>query len=186
MLLALGPLLLDTTVRTVVVGVLDGTGPASIAGADAVWLRHPTVDQVVATSRATGLPVGVTVDDVAALDDLVAAGAVAIECDSPGAIDVALDRQVTMWCPGPQADRATEAGVPAERVVREPGAAGDATSVGVTVTGHGPRTWGEAVRAGHGGARVVRTADVRSLRRVVTVMDRLTVARTATGRGVAP
>lgn len=186
MLLALGPLLLDTTVRAVVVGVLDGTGPASIAGADAVWLRRPTADQVVATSRDTGLPVGVTVDDVAALEDLVAAGAVAVECDSPGAIDAALDRQVTMWCPPAQADRAIGGGVPAERLVRESGDAGAATVVGVTIAGHGPRTWGEVAGAVHAGARVVRTTDVRSVRRVVTVMDQLTLARAAAGREVAP
>lgn len=182
MLLALGPLLLDTAARTVVVGVLDGAGPGAAVGADAVWLRRPTADQVASVSRDTGLPVGVTVDDVTALDELVAAGAVAIECVSLATVDVALGRQLTMWCSPVQADRAIGAGVPVERIVCEPAEAGAPTVVGATIAGDGPCAWGEVLRVADAGARVVRTTDVRSVRRVVTVIDRLASARSATGR----
>ena len=183
MLLALGPLLLDTTVRTVVVGLVDEAGPASCAGADAVWLGSPTPRQVASTGRATGLPVGVTVEDVDGLDDLVAAGAVAVECGVPEAVSAARDLQLTMWCRSGQAERATAAGVAPEHIVRT---AADVAAgvVGLTVDGDGPHTWGEVVRATHAGARVVRTTDVRSVRRVVTVMDRLARARAAAGQGV--
>ena len=187
MLLALGPLLLDTTVRTVVVGVLDGIAPASMAraaaGADVVWLRSsPTPDQVGSAGRETGLPVGVT-DVTGALDDLVAAGAVAIECGSSGAVDVAAHCGLTMWCLPSQVERALAAGVPRERIISEPVGDG-ATVAGATIGGAGPGTWGEVVRAVQGGARVVRTTDVRAVRRVVTVTDRLLAARRPADRPV--
>ena len=186
MLLALHPLLLEAAARTIVVGVLDGSARASIAGADAVWLDSPTAEQVASAVRDTRLPVGVTVDDVSALDGLLAAGATAVECGSPGIVEVARDRGLSLWCPATQADRAIAIGLPAERIVSELGSSGGATVVGTTVAGDGPGTWGAVVRAVHGGARVVRTTDVRSVRRVVTVMDRLAVARAATGQRVAP
>lgn len=176
MLLAIGSSLLDTTVRTVVVGLLDGAGPTSIAGADALWLPSPTPERVAATSRDTGLPVGVTLDDLGALGELVAAGAVAIECASLAAIAAARDLQLTMWCSSGQAARAVDAGVAPERIVREQGW-GVATAVGVSVVGHGPGTWGEVVRATRAGARVVRTTDVAAVRRVVSVLDRLAAER---------
>ena len=186
MLLALGPLLLDTTDRTVVVGVLDGIAPGSMAsaaaGADVVWLRAPSPEHVETVGRETGLPVGVT-DDVGALDDLVAAGAVAVECSSSGAIGLALRGEVALWCAPSQARQALGAGVPPERIVSEPGDRGRSV-VGATVAGQGPGTWGEVVRALHGGAGVVRTTDVRAVRRVVSVADRLRAARPSSDRTV--
>lgn len=181
MLLALGPLQLDTTVRTVVVGVLDGVAPGAMAGAaagaDAVWfLSSPSPQQVRAATGETGLPVGVTGD--AELQDLVSAGAVAIECGPADAVDVAAQLGLTIWCGASRVDQALAAGVPRARIVSEPGADGS-TVAGATVTGAGPGTWGEVIRAVHGGARVVRTTDVRSVRRVVTVADRLLAARPA-------
>lgn len=183
MLLALGPLQLDTAVRTVVVGVVTGSAPAAVehaaTGADAVWLCDAApAGQVAQLCRETGLPIGVTVDDLDLdlLDELVAAGAAAIESGSPGAVEAAAVRRLAMWCDPVQADRARQAGIPAERLVCE--AAPGGTGVpGATVAGAGPATWGAVVRAVHDGARVVRTADVRSVRRVVTVTDRLRSAR---------
>lgn len=186
MLLALGPLLLDTTDRTVVVGVLDGIAPGSMAtaaaGADVVWLRSPSPEHVGTASRETGLPVGVT-DDVDALDDLVAAGAVVVECNSSGAIGLALRGDVALWCAPPQAQQALGAGVPRDRIISEPGEVGRSV-IGATVHGDGPGAWGEVVRAVRAGAGVVRTTDVRSVRRVVTVADRLRAARPTADRTV--
>lgn len=189
MLLALGPLQLDTRGRTVVVGLPEGADQTSVAiaaaGADALWLRSPTAAQVAAATQHTGLAVGVTVADPGSLDDLVRAGAVAVECASTVAVDAALARHLALWCPPSQAVHAVAAGVPPERVVCEPGATGATTVPGVTVAGTGPPVWGEVVRAAMAGARVVRTSDVRSVRRVVTVVDRLvTVRDAATGRVV--
>lgn len=186
MLLALGPLLLDTTDRTVVVGVLDGIAPGSMAtaaaGADVVWLCSPSPDHVETASSETGLPVGVT-DDVDALDDLVAAGAVVVECSSSGAIGLALRGEVALWCAPDQTRQALGAGVPPERIISEPGDGGRSVA-GATVAGEGPGTWGEVVRAVHAGAGVIRTTDVRAVRRVVTVADRLRAARPSADRTV--
>lgn len=186
MLLALGPLLLDTTDRTVVVGVLDGVAPGPMAtasaGADVVWLHSPSPEHVQMASRETGLPVGVS-DDVDALDELVAAGAVAVECSSSGAIGLALRGEVALWCAPGQARQALGAGVPPERIISEPGDGGRSVA-GATVAGEGPGTWGEVVRAVHAGAGIVRTTDVRAVRRVVTVADRLRAARPSADRAV--
>lgn len=192
MLLALGPLVVDTTVRTVVVGVLDGSSAAqtpSLPGADAAWLTSPTAEAVASMLDATGLPVGVTVHDPSTLDGLVSAGAVAVECGSVAALDEAAHREVALWCSPDQVDRALAAGAPPERIVCDPGDARITTAgatAGATVAGRGPAAWGEVARAVHGGARVVRTGDVRSVRRVVTVLDRLAAARAAARPEVAP
>lgn len=188
MLLALGPLVVDTTVRTVVVGVLDGSSAAqtpSLPGADAAWLTSPTAEAVASMLDATGLPVGVTVHDPSTLDGLVSAGAVAVECGSVAALDEAAHGEVALWCSPDQVDRALAAGAPPERIVCDPGDARIPTA-GATVAGRGPAAWGEVARAVHGGARVVRTGDVRSVRRVVTVLDRLAAARAAATPAVAP
>ena len=186
MLLALGSLLLDTTDRTVVVGVLDGIAPGSMAqaaaGADVVWLRSPSPEHVGTARRETGLPVGVT-DEVAALDDLVAAGAVAVECLSAEALDLARLADVALWCTPSRAGQALSSGVPPERIISEPGH-GATTVAGATVAGEGPGAWGEVVRAVRAGAGVIRTTDVRSVRRVVTVADRLRAARPSADRTV--
>jgi hypothetical protein len=185
-LLALGPLLLDTTDRTVVVGMLDGIAPGAMAkaaaGADVVWLRSPSPEHVGTAGRETGLPVGVT-DDVGALGDLVAAGAVAVECDAADAVDHALRNGVTLWCGPVQAGQALAAGVARDRIISEPGDGGRAV-IGATVVGAGPGTWGHVVRMLGAGAGVVRTTDVRAVRRVVTVADRLRAARPSVDRTV--
>ena len=184
MLLALGPLQLDTTVRTVVVGVDTGTGPVEHAasGADAVWLCDgATAGRLEQLRQATGLPIGVSVEDLDRLDELVAAGAVALESGSVGAVEAAAHQGLTLWCDPAQAEQARRAGVPRERLVCEPAAGGSAVP-GATVAGTGPATWGAVARVVHDGARVVRTTDARSVRRVVTVADRLRAAHLARHR----
>jgi hypothetical protein len=179
-LLALGPLQLDATDRTVVVGVAtrSGTVEHAAGGADAVWLcAGATAGRVDQLRRGTGLPIGVTVEDLDGLDELVAAGAVALESGSPGAVASAIRRGLALWCDPAQAAQARQAGVPEELVICE-GAPGPGVPA-ATLAGTGPGTWGAAARAVHDGARVVRTADVRSVRRVVTVADRLRRARLA-------
>jgi hypothetical protein len=180
-LLALGPLQLDTTVRTVVVGVVDGADLTGVAqpvnGADALWLRAPcTPEQAAVVCRDGGLPVGVTVDDLEMLDELVAAGAVAIESTSPDAVAAAAARRLSLWCTPAQAHQARRAGVDGAHIVQEPGAPDAGGVPGTTVEGYGPATWGAVARAVHDGCRAVRTVDVRSVRRVVTVADRLLAA----------
>lgn len=183
--LALGPLQLDPTVRTVVVGLV--TVPASPCveplgrGADVLWLPGAARPGHVADAVGrSGLPVGVTVDDPALLGDLVGAGAVAFE--PSGAVDVTdlLGTEgLAVWCTPAQARRAVEAGISQDRIVVEPGGSDDPGCPGVTVVGAGPATWGAVLRDLLAGARVVRITDVASARRVVTVADRLLSARAA-------
>ena len=174
--LALGPLQLDTAVRTVVVGLADAADSHALAGADAAWLTSPTPSRV-ATLAGTGLPVGVTVAEVASLRELVDAGAVAVAC--PSAADVARQPSLTLWSSPAQATEAVAAGLPPERLVCEPGDRHIAAVAGTTVEGGGPAAWGQVVRDVLAGARVVRTDDVAAVRRVVTVLDRLVAARHA-------
>lgn len=180
MLLALGPLQLDATDRTVVVGVVtrSGTVEHAVAGADAVWLcDDATAGRVEQLRRGTGLPVGVTVEDLDRLDELVAAGVVALETGSPDAVEAAVRHRLTLWGDPSQAARARGADVPEELIVCQ-GAPGPGVPA-ATLAGTGPGTWGAAARAVHDGVRVVRTTDARSVRRVVTVADRLRRAHRA-------
>lgn len=183
MLLAIGPLQLDTTVRTVVVGMVGAVDARSVddalACADAVWLLEPRSADEVTAACQRGRPVGVTVEDLGLLEELVAAGAVAVESASPGAVDAVAHHGVALWSDPELARRAIDAGVPPERLVTERGGPG---VHGATVAGVGPAVWGEVVRALLDGARVVRTTDVRAVRRVAAVTDRLVTARTATER----
>ena len=180
MLLALGPLQLDTTARTVVVGLVASADPACVeqasVGADALWFQRASTAQVADAGRRSGLPVGVTVEHLDLLAELAGAGAVAVELASAD-LDVAhaarLD-DLGLWCTPAQARRALEVGVSPDRVVTEGGGAG---VPGATVPGDGPATWGAVLRTVEGGARVVRTTDVAAVRRVVTVVDRLAAAR---------
>lgn len=185
MLLALGPLQLDTASRTIVVGLADRLHDPTLAGADAAWLAAPTADRV-ATLAGAGLPVGVTVADLAMLGELVHAGAVAVACPDDDVVDAAVDLALTLWCSPAQAARATAVGVPPDRVVCEPGNPGTAPVAGTTVAGEGPAAWGQVVRHVLAGARVVRTQDVASVRRVVTVLDRLVAARGAARQEASP
>jgi hypothetical protein len=133
----------------------------------------------------SGLPVGVTADDPALLRELVAAGAVAVE--PTGAVDVAdlaTTERLALWCGPAEARRAIDAGVRPDRIVVESDDGGALGTAGATVAGSGAATWGAIVRSVLGGARVVRTADVRAARRVVTVVDRLLAARSAASQGV--
>lgn len=185
MLLALGPLQLDTASRTVVVGLADRLHDPTLAGADAAWLAAPTADRVAALAGA-GLPVGVTVADVAMLPELVHAGAVAVAGPEDDVVDAAADLALTLWCSSAQAAHAATVGVPPDRVVCEPGDPGTAPVAGTTVEGEGPAAWGQVVRHVLAGARVVRTQDVASVRRVVTVLDRLAAARGAGPQEASP
>jgi hypothetical protein len=184
-LLALGPLQLDTASRTVVVGLADRLHDPTPAGADAAWLAAPTAERV-ATLAGAGLPVGVTVVDVAMLPELVHAGAVAVAGPDGAVVDAAVDLALTLWCTPAQAARAATAGVPPDRVVCEPGDPGAAPVAGTTVEGDGPAAWGQVIRHVLAGARVVRTTDVASVRRVVTVLDRLVAARGAGRQEASP
>ena len=168
------PTRVDATPRTVIVGLVEAAALEAVeqaaTGADALWLRSATPEQVAAAIRATGLPVGVTSDDVTALEELVDAGAVALESATEGALALAAARGLTAWCRPAQGDGALARGVSVAKVVVE-------GRTGVTVAGDGPAAWGAVVRAVHGGATVLRTTDVRSVRRVVAVTDRLVSAR---------
>jgi hypothetical protein len=185
-LLALGPLQLDTTMRTVVIGVADSPDDACVdlatAGADAVWLRGAaTVAQVRAAAERCARPIGVTVDDLDRAAELEAAGAAAVEVRSPDAdADVAgLGSRpgLSLWCVPDVARRALDAGVAPERLIIEGGSWDGPGVVGATVVRDGPATWGSVVHALLEGAGAVRTTDARSVRRVVTVADRLLSAR---------
>ncbi len=178
MLLALGPTLLDTQVRAVVIGVVDDASQAAIerasAGADGLWLRSATPDGVERARRSSGLPVGATVDDLAALEELVAAGAAGVECPAQDAAELASSSGLVLWCTPRQADGARAAGVTDSKLVVE-------GRTGATIEGEGPPAWGAVVRAVGTGAGVVRTTDVPAVRRVVTVTDRLRAARARRG-----
>ena len=168
------PTVVDAPRRTLVIGLVEVPTSEALqqaaTGADALWLRSATPDQVAAAVRATGLPVGVTSDDVTALEELVDAGAVAVESAAEDALALAAARGLTVWCSQTQAQGALPRGVSETLIVVE-------GRTGVTVAGVGPAAWGAVVRAVHGGAAVLRTADVRSVRRVVAVTDRLLDAR---------
>lgn len=185
MLLALGPLQLDTMARTVVIGLADsldrGCIEAAATGADAVWLRRgATVAQVSeAVERCGGRPVGITVDDLDRPIDLAAAGAVAVEVRTS---DVDVDelasvRGLSLWCTPGLARRALGAGVVAERLMVEGGPWDGPGVVGSTVVGEGPSAWGAVVRAVQDGVGAVRTTEPRAVRRVVAVADRLVAAQ---------
>lgn len=178
--LALGSLQLHPTVRTVVVGLLEASAarvePLEMA-ADALWLRGPvTPAHVAEVCERTGLPVGVTVDHADLASELVAAGAVALEAASAAVdvVDEAGPSAVALWCTPADARRAGEAGVAPDRIIVEGGGPGIA---GITVDGAGPAAWGAVLGSVFDGVRVVRTADARAVRRVVTVADRLLAAR---------
>lgn len=173
------PTVMDPRLRTVVIGLVDEPGHAALeraAKADALWLRSATSDEVAAVTRTSQLPVGATAGDLGLLEELVAAGAVAVECAAEGAVELAASRGLMLWCDPGQVDQAVAAGVPAARLVVE-------ARNGATVAGEGPAAWGAVVRAVQGGATAVRTTDVRSVRRVVAVTDRLRAARTTAGAG---
>lgn len=184
MLLAPGPLQRDATAPTVVVGLADGPGRLDVArvapGADVVWLGRPaTAAQVQEVAARSGRPVGITLDGPAPLAELRAAGAVAVEL---GAGDVDLPEVVAvdglgLWCGPATARRALDAGLAPDRLIVEGGPWTGPGETGATVPGAGPSAWGAALRAVLGGAGVVRTTDVRALRRVVAVTDRLVAAR---------
>lgn len=182
MLLALGPLQLDTAVRTVVVGLVDGSDTSSVehatVGADAMWLRRSATPNRVAAVRRTGLPVGVTADDVTELRDLVEAGAVAVECGAHGAVELAAAADLVLWCTAQQAEDARACGVAGSKLVVE-------GSTGATVEGQGPAAWGAVTRAVLAGAGVVRTGDLGAVRRVATVADRLLAARQRSAQGAS-
>lgn len=185
MLLALGPLQLDTAVRTAVVGLTDSLAPGDIeraaVGADLLWLRRVGGSGVTEAARRSGLPVGVTDPEACSLDELIEAGAVAVERTS-GDLDVAdlarLDR-IGLWCGPDVARQALAAGVACERLVVEGASSSDEVAGGTTLAGDGPAVWGAVIRAVLGGSVVVRTTDPRSVRRVVAVTDRLQRAHRA-------
>lgn len=186
---ALGPLPLDSMVRTVVVGVLGDGPPGEVTRwatrGDAVWLgSNPTPAQVAAVRSGTGLPVGATIEEPAQLGALVDAGIAAVECTAPAAVAAVLAADLFLWCGPEQAAQALAAGVPSERIVCEGDRVG-AAQAGVTVAGDGPAAWGQVVRAVHAGAKVVRSSDVGSVRRVVAVLDRIAASRAAGRRPVA-
>lgn len=149
-----------------------------------MWLAHPTPEAVADARDRTGLPVGVTVADLEALADLVAAGAVAVEAaDLPAGIT--WPEGLVNWCAPAQAHRALDDGVPAERIIVERIDAAGPGFTGATVPGEGPTAWGAILARVEAGVRVVRTQDPRSVRRVVTVADRLLEARAAALAGAA-
>lgn len=184
MLLALGPLQLDTTMRTVVIGVADSPDDACVdmatAGADAVWLRgEATVAQVRAATERCARPIGVTVGDLDRSAELEAAGAVAVEMRFSDAdvAGLASHPGLSLWCVPDVARLALDAGVAPERLIVEGGPWDGPGVVGATVVGDGPATWGLVVHALLEGAGAIRTTDARAVRRVVTVADRLLSAR---------
>ena len=186
MLLALGPLQLDTTTRTVVIGVADSPDDACIdratSGADAVWLRGAaTMAQVRAAAQRCARPIGVTVDDLGRSAELEAAGAVAVEVRARHAdADLAglgSHAGLGLWCVPGLVRRALDAGVAPERLIVEGGPWDGPGVAGATVVGDGPSTWGSVVHVLLEGAGAIRTTDARAVRRVVTVTDRLLSAR---------
>lgn len=184
MLLALGPLQLDTAAGTVVVGLADSLAPGCVeraaVGADLVWLqRAGTGAEVAEAAERAELPVGATVEEAAALDDLLAAGLAAVELRSGAAdaVDAVPGSGSALWCTPGSARRALDAGIAPDRIIVE-GHDGSGPGLrGTTIAGDGPAAWGSVVRAVLDGTAVVRTTDVQAVRRVVTVVDRLVAAR---------
>ena len=178
MLLALGPVQLDAADSVVIFGIAEAGGlegrPRASTSCDLVWLRGTvTPEQVSVARQLYDVPVGVDVDDVDLLPELAECGAVAAELRSPNptSFTVALERGLTLWCTAADAKRAAAAGYEPSRIVVEAGAGPGVP--GVTQYVDGPGGWGSVFAAVVSGARVVRTTDVRSVRRVVAVTDRL-------------
>ena len=188
--LALGSTQLDLTRRAAVVGLVEPGADAADtvrratalrdAGADVVWLRRPPttpVDEVVGpVALALGSPVGADAVDRAEVDALAAAGAVLVGLASgrPDALARAEEHGLTVYLDGTPG---TSVGLAPSRLVVE-GHLGDATAIhGCTVHGAGPATWARVVVALQAGALVVRTVDVKAVRRVATVTARLLDAR---------
>lgn len=203
--LALGSQQLDLTARSVVVGLLEPADPPRSLdvdairlvddGADAVWVAAgaSTIADVAALVPRLDRAVGADVADAGAVDELAAAGvaAVGVPADRPDVLDAAARRGMTVLIGGPgqvvdAARRARGAGLAESRLVLDDVADGAGLGVGgITAGGAGPATWGAVAAALERGAGVVRTVDVRSVRRVATVVARLQRAR-AIDEGGAP
>lgn len=188
--LALGTTQLDLTPRAAVVGLVEPgldaahavrrTSELCAAGADAVWLRRssqaPVTDLVAEIVTTIGCPLGVDAFDRGDVQAVAGAGAalVGLASGRPDAIAAAEEHGLAVYLDGTPG---TSLGLAPSRLVVE-GHLGEDTAIhGCTVRGEGPATWARAVVALRAGALVLRTVDVRAVRRVATVTARLLAAR---------
>lgn len=170
--LVLGSQRIDLRDRTVVVALVEGA-PVPVAGADAVWARSSHCDRALVA--AAGVPVGADAVDADEVERLAAAGVAVVALGSPGgdALAAARAHELSVLVPSLPAP----GGLEPVRVLVESCAPVDGAVACCTVDGTGPAAWARAVGAVGTGVRVVRTSDVRSVRRAVTVADRLVAAR---------
>lgn len=170
--LVLGSQRIDLRDRTVVVAVVDGA-PMAVAGADAVWARSECCDRDLVA--AAGVPVGADAADAADVARLADAGVALVGLpsndDEARAVAAARDLSVLLRAVPLPGD------IDEPRVLVEACTPVDGAVACCTVDGRGPAAWARAVGAVEAGVRVVRTGDVRSVRRALTVADRLVEAR---------
>jgi hypothetical protein len=173
--LVLGSQRIDLRDRTVVVAMVDGA-PVAVPGADVVWARSSCCDRDRVV--AAGLPVGTDAADAADVERLARAGVAVVALGSldEEAIAVAAARDLSVLLPA----RPVSGDIDAARVLVEACTPVADAAACCTVTGTGPPAWARAVGAVAAGVRVVRTSDARSVRRAVTVADRLVAARKRT------
>jgi len=143
-------------------------------GADALWCTTPIVDD----AAAAGLPVGAEARDAGDVERLAAAGVALVGIragDHDACRAAASDGRTVLVQPADVA--AARALVPPERLLVDAPRPVDGAVACCSPDLAGPAAWGEVAAALAAGVRVVRSAEVRSARRVATVLERLRRAR---------
>ena len=171
---ALGPDAYDLTSRCLVIATLPATDldaaaglVAASAGADVIEVTDP--DAVTALAAVLpGVPLAISSDRLDAVEAAYQAGAVLGTCPDPAALALAARTGASVIVDDPAA--ALAAGIPPDRIALDtPPAAAGAHPVLVTVP-PGPDGIAPTAVAVIGGARLIRTSDPRTARRVCDVL----------------
>ncbi|MFP5322197.1 MAG: hypothetical protein ACLGIC_10170 [Acidimicrobiia bacterium] len=153
--------------RGVVVIATPETSAADRRHADLAWVRHG--------ADAPEAPFGGDAADAAGVRRLADAGAVVVGLADPteSALDAAGERGLAVLVP---AVRRAAGRIPPERLLVTSDSPVDGAVAVLDLDATGPAAWGRATVALAAGVRVVRTSEPRSIRRVATVVERLTTA----------
>lgn len=166
--LVLGPDRFDLRDRTVVVARVPALDHPR--GADALWLDGPVIDDL----SAARLPVGADAVDAADVRRLARSGAafVGVRAGDHDAVRAAGEVGLSVLV-HPE-DLPFAAGlVPVERLLAAAARPVEGAIACCSPDDDGPAAWGAVVAALAAGVRVVRAHGAPSLRRVITVVDRL-------------
>jgi hypothetical protein len=155
MRITLGTRTYDLTHRALVMGALGDPAGLVAEGADIVELAVP--------DRPVGVPVCVPAEDEHGVDLALAGGAslVRLSQPSPATLAACAAGGAAVIVPDAAAGDAAAAGLTPDRIVRD--------TLVLDVTGHDCPVAATAVGV-IGGARIVRTTDVRGARRVCDVL----------------